>query len=171
VRNDRILYYYDRKNMRSKEYGGVISLAEIAAAELAQHRGHSPFSFDIVTHRKRTHRFSCSNEQDLVDWLTVLEALIWGEVEQIALRRRPRPMAVQSTTPILKPRRSGNGDGDGKEDDDEEEDEEERARPTTPTIRGSVSAFASKFKQLTASSRGTSPRHSGPFVATMTHSD
>lgn len=169
MRNDRSLYYYDRRNMRSKEYRGVISLAEIAAVELAQHRGHSPFSFDVVTHRKRTHRFSCSNEQDLVDWVTVLEALIWGEVEQIALRRQPRSMAVQSATPILKPRSSGDGDDDddGKEDDDEEVG----ARPTTPTIRGSVSAFASKFKELTASSRGSSPRHSGPFVATMTHID
>ena len=162
MRNDRNFYYYDRRNMRSKEFRGVISLAEIAAVELAQHRGHSPFSFDIVTHRKRTHRFSCSNEQDLVDWITVLEALIWGEVEQISLSPRSRPMAIHNAQHSTS---GGDGDGDGKED------EEERPRPTTPTIRGSVSAFASKFKQLTTSSRGNSPRHSGPYVATMTHVD
>ena len=166
MRNDQRLYYYDRKNMRSKNYRGVISLAEIAAVELAQHRGHTQFSFDITTHRKRTHRFSCSNEQDLVDWVTVLEALIWGEVEQITLSGQRSK--VNKVTTI----QNGADDSDSEDDnDDEKEDEEERPRPTTPTIRGSVSMIATKFKQLTTSSRGNSPRHSGPYVATMTHID
>ena len=149
VRNNRNIYYYDKRSTPSKNYRGVIALAQIASVELAEQKGHTAFCFDIVTHRKRTHRFACANQQDLVDWITALEALVFGDIEQISTHRQPKASSQRI----------------GGDNDDEKEEIE---RPTTPTIRGSVSAFASKFKQLTSSSRGNSPRHSGPFTATMT---
>ena len=178
IRNNHNIYYYDHKNMKSKQYRGVISLGAISIVQIAKKKGYTRFSFNIRTHKNRKHRFSCANEQDLVDWVSVLECLIWGDCDQIAINKPGKNKAVYTNITEDDPdfenddTKSGDSDHDDSDNDSDDEDGNKKKngdkikRPITPRIRGSVSAIANKFKSLT--NKSSSPRpHQGPFVATI----
>ena len=176
IRNNHNIYYYDHKNMKSKQYRGVISLGAISIVQIAKKKGYTRYSFNIRTHKNRKHRFSCANEQDLVDWVTVLECLIWGDTDQINLNKpNYKNKAIYSNVNEDDPdfddddkNNNPNGnhsDNDDDNDSDNDSDTETNKksnksksndndkslkRPITPRLRGSVSAIANKFKQLTS---------------------
>ena len=140
IRNNLNIYYYDHKNMKSKQYRGVISLGEIAVVQIPKDKGYTKFSFDIRTHKNKTHCFSCGTEGDLVDWMSVLECLIWGEVKQIEVSK-VKPQTQRSYA--------------AQKDVKKQKKEEERV----VAHRGSFSAFMDKFK--------TKDKHQGPYTATV----
>ena len=179
IRNNHNIYYYDHKNMKSKQYRGVISLGAISIVQIAKKKGYTRFSFNIRTHKNRKHRFSCANEQDLVDWVSVLECLIWGDCDKIELNKPGKNKAVYKTVNEDDPDFDNNDDRKNNDDSDDDSDNDsdgddnnnnnnkKAKRPITPRIRGSVSAIASKFKQLTNKSSSPRPPHQGPYVATI----
>jgi len=132
----------------------VIALSQISVVEPAQEKGYTRYSFDIRTHKGRKHRFSCSNNQDLVDWLSSLESLIWGDFGATA-------NVVSKQTEMVTANSNSNTNGANEKEKDKKEEE----RPITPRLRGSFSGFADKFKQLTSTKKQTH------YVATVTPID
>lgn len=146
IRNNGNIYYYDHKNMRSKQYRGVISLGEISCLQIPQEHGYTKWSFDIRTHKNKTHCFSCSTEGDLVDWMSALECLIWGDIEQINVSKikSVRQQQQQQSSQRQKKKKVIK--------------KQEQQQPSF-NKRGSFSAFVDKFK--------SKEKHQGPYKATV----
>eukprot|EP01083_Nonionella_stella_P175106 608842_1 len=83
VQNNDTICYYDHKNMKSKQHRGVIRLPQISIVQHSKQKGFTNYSFDIITHKRKTRRFSCNSEQDLVDWMSVLQCLVYSDCHQI----------------------------------------------------------------------------------------
>ena len=80
LRNNGHLYYYPKENCISSEYYGVIAMNNIRSI-YSVNVGDSmieyqrKFRFDIVTHN-RTYHLSCKKKDDLIDWMSVIDACI-----------------------------------------------------------------------------------------------
>jgi len=163
IRNNWTLYYYDHKNMKSKQYRGVIALGAISVVRISKEKGYTQWSFHIRTHNNKTHYFSCANEQDLVDWITVLECLIWGDCDQININK-PGQQTIGGSNNLV--------DAD---DDDEKEEEDKSSKQKQPEkdpeeegrgmkMRRSITSL---FDSLTTKKE----THQGPYKATVQQID
>eukprot|EP01084_Bolivina_argentea_P313920 543686_1 len=145
IMNNQQIYYYDHKNVKSKQYRGVISLDQIAVIQMSKTKGYTKHSFDIITLRNKKHRFSANNEHDLTDWLSVLECLLYSDCPQI---KKDKFTKINN------------------DDEEEEEQEEPPKRPVSPLMRN-ISGF---FSELTGS-KPTTPRQTYTATYEMVDAD
>eukprot|EP01084_Bolivina_argentea_P220570 373792_1 len=91
LRNSNNLYYYESTRYKENQYRGVIALSNIRKILPSNiGNGFKPFtqySFDIIT-PSRVYHFSCLNESELKDWMSVLECLMNNSLHGIAPKNK-----------------------------------------------------------------------------------